>query len=221
MSGLPGVAAGPLRDEPERWPVEQSRLALETGRVIAVRQDVVVSPADGARFTRDVIVHPGAVGVVALDDAGRVLLVRQYRHPVGHRLLEVPAGLLDVAGEDPLDAAHRELYEEGHVRASDWRVLVEWFTSPGMATEPVRLYLARGLSAVPIDERHDGEHEEADMPVVWAHLDDLVAAILAGDLHNPTLCIGVLAAYAARERGGYDVLRAADAPWPSRLAVPL
>lgn len=190
---------------------------MRTGRVIDVRRDVV---AGGGGFTRDVVVHPGAVGIVALDAWERVLLVRQYRHPVGHRLLEPPAGLLDVEGEGYLAGAQRELYEEGHVRASDWRVLVDAFTSPGMTTESLRIYLARGLSEVPEAERHDGVHEEADMPVTWAPLSELVAGVLAGELHNPTLVMGVLAAWAARNGKGYDDLRPADSPWPAREAIP-
>lgn len=208
-----------LRDQPERWPVTGSEVVLETSRVISVRRDQLRSPADGVEFTRDVVVHPGAVGIVALDDDQRVLLVSQYRHPVGHRLLEIPAGLLDVAGEHYHEAAARELYEEGHVLASEWRVLVDLFTSPGMTTEATRVYVARGLTAVPDGERHAGVHEEADMPVSWAPLADLVDAVLAGRLHNPLLIIGVLAAWTAGQNGGYDALRPADTPWPARDAV--
>jgi ADP-ribose pyrophosphatase len=207
-----------LRDVPERWPVRSSHWALRTGRVIGVRTDEVVNAETG--FRRDVVVHPGAVGIIALDEREHVLLVRQYRHPVGHRLYEPPAGLLDVAGEDYLAAAKRELYEEGHVRARDWRVLVDGFTSPGMTTEALRIYLARGLEAVPEHERHNGIHEEADMPVAWAPLSSIVANILAGELHNPTLVMGCLAAWAARNGAGYDALRPADAPWPARDVIP-
>lgn len=156
--------------------------------------------------------------MVALDDDERVLLVSQYRHPVGHRLLEVPAGLLDVPGEPYHVAAARELYEEGHVRADEWRVLVDVFTSPGMATESTRVFLARGLTAVADVDRHVGVHEEADMPVSWAPLDRIVDAVLTGRLHNPILVSGVLAAWSARSRGGYDALRPADAPWAAREA---
>lgn len=195
-----------------------SETVLDTARVISVRQDRLRSPADGAEFVRDVVIHPGAVGVVALDDDERVLLVSQYRHPVGHRLLEVPAGLLDVPGEPYRLAAARELYEEGHVRADEWRVLVDLFTSPGMTTESTRVFLARGLTAVADVDRHVGVHEEADMPVSWARLVDVVDAVLAGRLHNPILVSGVLAAWSARSRGGYDALRPADAPWAAREA---
>jgi ADP-ribose pyrophosphatase len=191
---------------------------LDTSRVISVREDRLRSPADGAEFVRDVVIHPGAVGVVALDRDERVLLVSQYRHPVGHRLLEVPAGLLDVPGEPYHLAAARELYEEGHVRADEWRVLVDIFTSPGMTTESTRVFLARGLTPVADVDRHIGVHEEADMPVSWAPLADVVDAVLAGRLHNPILVSGVLAAWSARSRGGYDALRPADAPWAAREA---
>jgi ADP-ribose pyrophosphatase len=198
--------------------VSAAETVLDTSRVISVREDRLRSPADGAEFVRDVVIHPGAVGVVALDRDERVLLVSQYRHPVGHRLLEVPAGLLDVPGEPYHLAAARELYEEGHVRADEWRVLVDIFTSPGMTTESTRVFLARGLTPVADVDRHIGVHEEADMPVSWAPLADVVDAVLAGRLHNPILVSGVLAAWSARSRGGYDALRPADAPWAAREA---
>ncbi|HEY6738239.1 MAG TPA: NUDIX hydrolase, partial [Actinopolymorphaceae bacterium] len=136
------------------------------------------------------------------------------------RLYEPPAGLLDVEGEDYLAAAQRELYEEGHVRARDWRVLVDGFTSPGLTSEALRIYLARELEAVPEADRHNGIHEESDMPVSWAPLADLVDGILAGDLHNPTMVMGCLAAWAARNGKGFDALRPADAAWPAREAIP-
>lgn len=207
-----------LADVPERWQVNGSDWSLRTGRVIDIRRDEVSAP--GGSFVRDVVVHPGAVGIIALDEAERMLLVRQYRHPVGHRLYEPPAGLLDVAGEDYVAAADRELYEEGHVRARDWRVLVDAFTSPGMTSEALRIFLARDLTPVADGDRHDGVHEEADMPVAWAPLSDVVAGVLAGKLHNPTLVMGALAAWAARNGAGFDALRPADVPWPAREAIP-
>ncbi len=219
MSDWAATSSDVLSDRPERWPVTDSEVVLRTPRVIAVRQDHVQSPADGAEFLRDVVVHPGAVGIVALDEDERVLLVSQYRHPVGHRLLEIPAGLLDVPGEPYPVAAARELFEEAHVQATDWRVLVDLFTSPGMTTESTRVYLARGLSAVD-GERHVGVHEEADMPVTWAPLADLVEAVLAGRLHNPLVAAGVLATWTARHGEGYDALRPVEAPWDAREAQP-
>ncbi len=202
------------RDEPLSWPVVDSEERFD-GRVIAVRSDTVRSPVDGSEFVRDVVVHPGAVAVVAVDDQDRVLVVRQYRHPVGLRPVELPAGLRDVDGEPPHEAAARELYEEGHVRAADWRVLIDLLTSPGMTDEAIRVFLARGVEALPDDERFDGVAEEADLGVEWVPVDDLVAAALAGDVQNATLCAGVLAAKAARDGAGYDALRPVDAPWPS------
>ena len=219
MSDWAAATSDVLSDRPERWPVTDSEVVLRTPRVIAVRQDHVQSPADGGEFLRDVVVHPGAVGIVALDEDERVLLVSQYRHPVGHRLLEIPAGLLDVQGEPYPVAAARELFEEAHVQATDWRVLVDLFTSPGMTTESTRVYLARGLSAVD-GERHIGVHEEADMPVTWAPLADLVEAVLAGRLHNPLVAAGVLATWTARHGEGYDALRPVEAPWNAREAQP-
>lgn len=202
----------PIRDEPASFAVESSKPAFASGRVIDVRSDAVRMP-DGALATRDVVVHPGAVGVIALDDRDRVLLVQQYRHPVRRRLWEPPAGLLDEPGEHPLTAAQRELYEEAHHRADVWHVLVDAFTSPGMSDEAVRIFLARGLSEVPEGERHEGEHEESDMPVAWVPLDEAVAAVLDGRLHNPLGVMGLLAVERAR-RDGFSRLRPADAPWP-------
>ncbi|KWX00821.1 ADP-ribose pyrophosphatase [Carbonactinospora thermoautotrophica] len=203
-----------VRDQEERWPVEASA-SIYKGRVIGLRADTLRMP-DGQTAVREVVEHPGAVSVIALDEEDRVLVVRQYRHPVGHRLWEPPAGLLDVPGENPLHAAQRELYEEGHHRASDWRVLVDLFTSPGTTEEAIRIYLARGLTEVPDGERYVGQHEEADMTIAWVPFEELVRLILAGELHNPTLVAGVLALAAARAGDGVEALRPADAPWPQR-----
>ncbi|TDO35603.1 ADP-ribose pyrophosphatase [Kribbella sp. VKM Ac-2527] len=203
-----------LADERESWPVLDSSTVHETGRVISVRRDHVSPPNGGETFTRDVVVHPGAVGVVALDGEDRMLLVRQYRHPVGYRLLEPPAGLLDVQGEAYRIGAERELWEEAATKAADWRILVDAFTSPGLTSEAVRIFLARDLSAA--DETYDRLHEEADMETVWAPLEDVVKAVLAGDLHNPVLVMGSLAAWTALHGKGFDALRPADSPWPAK-----
>lgn len=210
------LADGALADQPARYPVDHSTERY-AGTVITVRTDSVRMP-DGRYVERDVVAHPGAVGVIALDEEDRVLLVQQYRHPAGHLLWEPPAGLLDVAGEPPLAAAQRELFEEAGHRAVHWRVLVDLFTSPGSSDETMRIYLARGLTAVAEDERYAAVDEEADMPVAWLPLDEAVAKILAGELHNPTTVAGVLAAAAARTTG-YSGLRLPDAgavPRPAR-----
>lgn len=205
-----------LQDAKESWKVTESETVYSTGRVISVRRDHILPPGEGEPFVRDVVVHPGAVGVVALDEDNRMLLVRQYRHPVGYRLLEPPAGLLDVAGEDYRLGAERELWEEAATKAADWRVLVDAFTSPGLTNEAVRIFLARDLSEA--SETYDRLHEEADMETVWAPLVDVVAAVLAGHLHNPILVMGSLAAWTALNGPGLDSLRPADTPWPAKDA---
>jgi ADP-ribose pyrophosphatase len=181
------------------------------GRVIGVRSDVV-DLGDGHQVERDIVEHPGAVGVIAVDDQMRVLLLRQYRHPVGALLWEPPAGLLDIDGEDPLDAAGRELYEEAGYRATEWSVLVDAFTSPGGSDEATRIYLARGLTEVEPAERFVGEDEERDMPTRWVPLKQARDAILAGRLHSPLGAMGILAA-AGVLLDGAGGARAPDAPW--------
>ncbi len=186
------------------------------GKVWNVRTDTV-DLGDGQTVVRDLVDHPGAVGIIALAEREQVLFVQQYRHPVGALLWEPPAGLLDVAGEDPLAAAKRELYEEAHLQALNWRVLVDFYNSPGGSSEAFRCYLARGLEPAAGD-RHAGHGEERDMPYTWVPLDDAVDLVLGGAVHNPTSVAGVLAAHAARARG-FDTLRPADAPWPERDAL--
>jgi ADP-ribose pyrophosphatase len=201
-----------VRDETSTaYPVRRSSIDFRSGRVIDVRTDEVAMPT-GTTATRDVVVHPGAVGVIALDNAGRVLLLQQYRHPVGRLLWEPPAGLLDEPGEDPLQAAKRELYEEAHLQADRWEVLVDVFTSPGMTDEAVRIYLAREISPAS-GPRFEGQHEESHMPTQWIPLDEAVAAAQRGDLHNPLAVMGVLAASVAAREAFAD-LRPADADWP-------
>jgi 8-oxo-dGDP phosphatase len=213
----PPAADGPIADTPTSYEVRASETLLRTGRVIDVRSDAVVLP-DGSTATRDVVVHPGAVGIIALDDDGRVLLVQQYRHTVRQLLWEPPAGLLDEPGEDPLVAAQRELFEEAHHRARRWDVLADAFTSPGMTDEAIRIYLARSVR--PAEEpRYEATDEERDMPVRWVALADAVDGIFAGRLHNPMAVMGLLAADRARERG-FDGLRPADAPWPQMSPWP-
>jgi 8-oxo-dGDP phosphatase len=199
-----------LTDMADRWPVLSSE-QLARGTVVSVRRDLVRMP-DGDEVGREAIEHPGAVGILAMDEAGQVLLIRQYRHPVGRQLWEIPAGLRDVAGEPPLATAKRELLEEAGHLAADWQVLADFFTSPGITSERLRVYLARGLTSVPDAERqYVPNHEEAHLTIEWAPLDVVVSRILAGNLHNGVMMIGVLAAYAA-SRDGFATLRGTDAP---------
>ena len=209
------IILGPdeLTDVQLSWPVESSTVLAE-GRITTYVQDQVITPS-GHVITREYLKHPGAVGVIALDDHERVALVRQYRHPVRHRLIEPPAGLLDVGGEDYLPAMQRELAEEVGLAAGSWAVLVDLFTTPGILGESLRIYLARDLEAVDGPDDYIREGEEAHMDVVWASLDDLADAVLDGRLHNPTVVAGVLAAWTARQRDGFVSLRPANAAWPA------
>jgi 8-oxo-dGTP pyrophosphatase MutT (NUDIX family) len=183
------------------------------GPVISVRSDVVRMPGGGTAV-RDVVEHPGAVGVVALDDAQRVLMIRQYRHPVGDYLWELPAGLLDTPGELPAQTAQRELAEETGVTARDWSVLVDCFSSSGMTDEAFRVFLARDISAKAADFAA-GEHEEADLVEEWVPLDAAVARVLAGEITNALAVVGILACTAARA-SSYTWLLPVDAPWRAR-----
>ncbi|KAE8763471.1 NUDIX domain-containing protein [Georgenia thermotolerans] len=189
---------------------------IHAGRVFdLVGDEVRLQPDDEKAVVREYLDHPGAVAVVALreGEAGEeVLLIRQYRHPVRAQLWEVPAGLLDVEGEDYRAAAERELYEEADLRAARWDVLVDYFTSPGGSDESLRVYLARDVTEVDGDERHEREDEERDMATVWVPLDEAVAAVHAGRIHNPSAVVGVLAAASARAQG-WAPLRPADAEW--------
>jgi 8-oxo-dGDP phosphatase len=212
------IILGPdeLVDEPLSWPVESSTV-LAKGMFTSYVQDQVRTP-DGNLIAREYLRHPGAVGVIALDDHERVALVRQYRHPVRHQLIEPPAGLLH-SGEDYLQAMQRELAEEVGLAARSWAVLVDLFTTPGILQESLRIYVARDLTTVDAPEGFTREGEEAHMDTVWASLDDLVDAVLDGRLHNPTVVSGVLAAWTARQRDGFVSLRSADAAWPARDVV--
>lgn len=204
-----------LADIPQEWQVTATETPFK-GNKTSVRTDHVVMP-DGSVAKRDYQVHPGSVAVLALDDDQCVVVLRQYRHPVRMKLWEIPAGLLDVPGENPLSAAQRELYEEAHVKADDWRVLTDVYPTPGGCDEAVRIFLARRLS--PADgDRFEVSEEESDMELARVRLSELVSGVLCGRLHNTCLAVGVLSLHAALTGagGGLDALRAADAPWPAR-----
>lgn len=187
-----------LRDEPVEPEVVSSEL-MYSGRVWDVRSDTV-RYGDG-EIVRQYVDHPGAAAVVAVDAQDRVLLIQQYRHPIRHRDWEIPAGLLDVAGEDPLQAAQRELAEEADLAAQDWDPLVSVFTTPGGNDEVVHLFLARRLA--PVGTAHAREEEEADIRTEWVPLDDVVTGVLHGRLRNGILAVGVLAAAERLRRSGH------------------
>ncbi|WP_394551707.1 NUDIX domain-containing protein [Agromyces sp. MMS24-JH15] len=188
-------AATPLADLSVDLPVLHSEVVFD-GRIWDVRREAV--EYDGEQLVRDFVAHPGAVGVLAVDDDDRIVLIRQYRHPIRSRNWEIPAGLRDLAGEDPLDTAKRELAEEVDLVAADWSLLVDFHTTPGGSDETIRIYLARGLAEAPQAFAREGE--EADMEVRRVPLDECVDAVLEGRLRNGPLAVAVLAAAAARGR---------------------
>lgn len=196
-----------------QYPLIGTRSVFD-GKVISLRLDQV-QMSDGTVAEREVVRHPGAVGVVAIDDDGRLILINQYRHPIGARLDELPAGLLDVDGEPALEAARRELAEEAAVTASEWHVLVDLHPSPGFSDEAIRLFLARGITPVPDADRHQPEHEEITLTVERVPIEEAVRRIFAGELTNSAAVAGILAA-ARCAATGWSGLRPADAPWPAR-----
>jgi ADP-ribose pyrophosphatase len=179
------------------------------GKIFALRTDEVLMPG-GNTARREVVEHYGAVAVLALDDEGNLVLVHQYRHPLGRRLWELPAGLLDLDGEPPHITAARELQEEAGLAARDWRVLVDIVSAPGFSDESVRIYLATGLSDV---GRPEGRDEEADLTVHRMPLARAVQQVFAGDVVNSIAVAGILAASAVND---VTTLRAFDAPWTDR-----
>jgi ADP-ribose pyrophosphatase len=189
-----------------------SRTERYAGPIFTVFSDEITM-SDGDPASRDVVENKGAVGVAAIDDVGRVVLIRQYRHPVRRRLWELPAGLRDVQGEDLVLTAARELAEETDYRAGRFDLLVDLHTSPGFSDETIRIFLARELSPVPQDERHDRTGEEADIEIAWFDLDEAVAMVLRGEITNAAAVGGLLSAARARD-DGWATLRPADTPMP-------
>jgi ADP-ribose pyrophosphatase len=182
---------------------------LYVGKIFALRGDEVRMPG-GTTARREVVEHYGAVAIVALDDEGNVVLVYQYRHPIGRRLWELPAGLLDMGDEAPHLTAARELEEEVGLAAGHWGVLVDVDTSPGFSDESVRVFLATGLTDIGRPEAHD---EEADLTVKRVPLAEAVEMVFNGEIANSIAVSGILAANQLRD---YDALRPVDAPWPDR-----
>jgi 8-oxo-dGDP phosphatase len=177
------------------------------GNIFALRADEVRMPG-GNTARREVVEHYGAVAILALDDDDNIVMVFQYRHPVGRRLWELPAGLLDLGGEPPHLTAARELKEEAGLEAQNWRVLVDLVSTPGFSDEGVRVYLATGLSDVGRPDAHD---EEADLVVRWFPLDEAVRMVFSGEIVNTIAVSGILAAHAAR--GKTETLRSVGAEW--------
>jgi ADP-ribose pyrophosphatase len=184
-----------LADTPEQWPVVRTEDRHRDAWVVALREDWIQRPGapEEEPFSRLVLEHPGAVVVLAVDDEERVLCLWQYRHPAGRRFVELPAGLLDVDGEDPAVTAQRELVEEAGLAAASWTHLGTSYSSPGISSEIHQYYLARGLREV---ERGDfvAHHEEADMQTGWVPYAELRAAALDGRLTDAHTMLAVLLA---------------------------
>ena len=188
------LATGPLADLRDPAPLRERETVFE-GKVWDVVRDRV-GFGDG-ELVREYVRHTGAVAILAIDDDDRVLLINQYRQPVQTRDWEIPAGLLDIEGEEPLAAAQRELAEEADLEAATWSDPIVFHTTPGGSDEVLHVFEARGLRATDAFDRTD---EEAEIVVRWAPLAEVVGAVLDGRLHNGILMIAVLAA-AARRNG--------------------
>lgn len=192
---------------PDSWPVASTEEQFKNW-LITVRTDKVRMP-DSSHAERTVVTHIGAVAVLALDEQDRVLMIRQYRHPVARQLWEIPAGLRDVSGEALVDTARRELLEETGYAAREWHALIDSYASPGITSERIRIFLARGIETAQSDYQREGE--EKFLRTAWVPLAEAVQAALAGKLHNGATIQGILAARVAGS-AGYSGLRSADAP---------
>ncbi len=195
---LPGqvVESQILTDEAAAWPVVSTEVAYDSD-YLSVTVDTVTDPG-GAEHARAVVRPHGAVGVVALDEDDRLLLIAQYRHPVGRRLLEIPAGTLDVVGEPPLDAAARELAEEADITAATWTHELTLFASPGHSSEQWDVYVATDLSPVALEARTERLAEEADMAHWWMPFADAVTAVLDGRITDSMAVAAILGVHARR-----------------------
>lgn len=183
-----------LGDRAESWPVHAREDVWSGPAPFSVRTDRISAPAlPEEQFDRLVLEHPGASVVLAVDEEERVLVLQQYRHPARTRFVELPAGLLDLPGEDPLVAARRELREEAVLVAQTWSHLVTMYPSPGLSSERIEIFLARDVSPAPDRGDFEPAHEEADMTTAWVPLQTLVDGVLSGRLTDGPLALAVLA----------------------------
>ncbi|MGJ9424939.1 NUDIX domain-containing protein [Nesterenkonia halotolerans] len=200
----------PVHDAPAHHPILESK-TLQTTPIYDLVEETFRFGEAKEMLTRAFLMHLSAVAVIAVDEQDRVLLIRQYRHPLRQNMWEVPAGLLDTEGESMLDAAARELHEEADISAETWHTLADFTTTPGASNEAIRIYLAEGISATPEEDQHEREGEEAEIVKTWLPLAEAVRAVLAGQIHNPSAVTGILALHALRTGAGE--LRDARAPW--------
>ncbi len=203
---------GPVQDSLEPAELVERKTVHVGGKW---RVDVETVDIAGQRVKRDIVIHPGAVAVLVLNERDEVLLIRQYRQALGMFLFETPAGLLDIPDENPLAAAKRELAEEAGVSAARWNTLVDFYNSPGGSSEAIRIYLAQEITELAHGRIVTGEAEEIELPAVWVPLSQAVDLVLGGELGNPTAVLGILAAWAWRSNPD-RVLRDAHATWAAR-----
>ncbi len=209
LASVPVKGRDEITDVPSARPV-RSRSVLHRAHVQTLVSETF-SLNEQVELTRDFIQHPGAVVVAALNERCELLMIRQYRHPARLVMWELPAGLLDVKGERPEASAPRELAEEADMKASTWHTLVDFHNSAGGSNEACRVYLAQGLESVSDDDLHERDAEEAEIERAWVPVEEAVAAVFAGSVHNAGAVIGILAV--DRYLRGELELRPVDAPW--------
>ncbi|MCH8559639.1 MULTISPECIES: NUDIX domain-containing protein [unclassified Nesterenkonia] len=200
----------PIYDSPAEHPILGAK-SLQSTPIYDLVEETFSFGKNGQTLTRAFLKHLSAVAVLAMDEQDRVLLIRQYRHPLRQNMWEIPAGLLDAEGEPMLDAAARELHEEADISADTWHTLADFHTSPGASNEGIRIYLARGITETPEHDQHEREGEEAEIEKAWIPLTEAVQAVLTGQIRNPSAVTGVLALHAIRTGAGE--LRDPRAPW--------
>ncbi len=209
---VPPSGSADVSDQPGSKPVLERIERVHTAKWSVVTDRVQLDAE--TVVNRDIVVHPGAVGIVALDERERVVMLRQYRHPVASQLWEIPAGLLDEPGESPLGTAQRELVEEVGLVAAEWHRVIDLHSSPGMSSETIRVFLARGLTDVDPALRPPPTDEERDLVVVRVGLDDLVERVIGGHIRN-SLAVAALLAVAECRRAEWRSLGPPEYPWPA------
>jgi ADP-ribose pyrophosphatase len=209
FSDVPVLGRQDIVDEPSHRQIHSRSVLYQAHVQTLVREEFSLNPE--VSLTRDFIEHPGAVVVAALNERSELLMIRQYRHPARLMMWELPAGLLDIAGERPEVGAPRELAEEADMTAAEWHTLADFHNSAGGSNEACRIYLARGLAPVADADRHIRDAEESEIRRAWVPVEEAVAAVFAGTVHNTGAAIAILAVDRWL-RGGVD-LRPVDAPW--------
>jgi ADP-ribose pyrophosphatase len=152
---------------------------------------------NGELLTREYVYHTGAVAVLAFNEKEELLLMKQYRRPVGKFLIELPAGLLDVPGESLLDCAKRELAEEAGLDAANWSELVSFHTTRGGNNETITVFVAKDLSES--DLVYEATGEEVDMPQSWVPIAECVKLVLTGQIMSPSAVVGIMAYQLGKE----------------------